>query len=270
MSCSQISSPSARSTPAGLQSFQEAQAGHLILNADDWGRDQENTDRILDCVICGAISSVSAMVFMEDSERAAAIARERGVDAGLHLNLTTPFSAPGTSSQLAGHQQHLARHLLRHRLSPVVFHPGLASSFEYVVAAQLDEFQRLYGERPCRIDGHHHMHLCANLIFSKLMPAGSIVRRNFTFQRGEKGFLNRLYRGFVDRRLQCRHQLTDYFFSVEPLEPVERLRRIFSLAQQSVVEVETHPVNPDEHRFLTNGDIFRLAGDIPVARRFVV
>ena len=35
---------------------------------------------------------VSAMVFMEDSERAASIARADAIDAGLHLNFTTAFS----------------------------------------------------------------------------------------------------------------------------------------------------------------------------------
>ena len=70
-------------------------AGRLIVNADDWGRDQVTTDRTLDCFVCGALSSVSAMVFMEDSERAAAVALERGIDAGLHLNLSTRFTAGG-------------------------------------------------------------------------------------------------------------------------------------------------------------------------------
>ena len=76
--------------------------GFLIVNADDWGRDAETTDRIFECVVPGAVSSVSAMVFMQDSERAAGIAREHGIEAGLHLNFTTPFSAPGTPAPLAG------------------------------------------------------------------------------------------------------------------------------------------------------------------------
>src|SRR5208337_4418972 len=63
-------------------------AGVLIVNADDWGRDRETTERILQCVRCESVSSVSAMVFMEDSERAAVIAQETGIDGGLHLNLT--------------------------------------------------------------------------------------------------------------------------------------------------------------------------------------
>lgn len=243
-------------------------AGVLIINADDWGRDRENTDRILECVVRGTVSSVSAMVFMEDSERAAGIAQEREIDAGLHLNFTTPFSGPGTPTRLIGHQQRLSRYLRWHRFGSIVFHPWLAGSFQYVVAAQLDEFRRLYGEQPNRIDGHHHMHLCANVVFGNLMPSGTVVRRNFSFWPGEKGVCNRMYRRLVDSMLQRRHQLSDFFFVLPPPEPPDRLRRIFALARQFVVEVETHPVNPEEYRLLMEGEIFRLAGDLQVARQF--
>lgn len=242
--------------------------GRLIVNADDWGRDHETTDRILDCVLCGAVSSASGMVFMEDSERAASIAREKGVDVGLHLNFTAPFSAPGRSKQLKEHLERLRRHLGRHRYSQVVFHPGLTKSFDYVVAAQLDEFGRLYGTQPERLDGHHHMHVCTNVLLGGLLPVGTMVRRSFSFRPGERSKANRLYRAFVDRMLARRHRLVDYFFSLPPLTPLERVEQIFSLARQFAVEVETHPVNADEYRFLRQGEIFRVAGDIQVARQY--
>ena len=70
----------------------------LIVNADDWGRDRLTTDRILDCVTAGAVSAVSAMVFAEDSERAAALALDRSIDVGLHLNFTSPFTAAGRTA----------------------------------------------------------------------------------------------------------------------------------------------------------------------------
>jgi hypothetical protein len=210
------------------------------------------------------------MVFMEDSEKAAFLAQDRGIDAGLHLNLTTSFSASRCPGPLVEHQQRLARYLARRRLAQAIFHPGLTRSFQYVVSAQLDEFRRLYGRLPDRIDGHHHMHLCANVVLAKLLPAGTIVRRNFSFQSGEKSLYNRLYRHVVDRMLARRHRLTDFFFSLPPLQPAERLRRIFSLARQSVVELETHPVNPEEYRFLAGGEIFRWTGDGAIAPCFTV
>jgi predicted glycoside hydrolase/deacetylase ChbG (UPF0249 family) len=206
------------------------------------------------------------MVFMEDSERAAEIARDQGIEGGLHLNFTMPFSGRSIPAALTERQQHIARHLLRHRLAQIVFHPGLIRSFEYVARAQLDEFHRLYRAMPERIDGHHHMHLCANVLMQKLLPLGTMVRRNFSFEPGEKSLGNQLYRSAVDRRLARRHQLTDYFFSLPPLAPESRLQRIFALASKTIVEVETHPVNPDEYRYLAGEEFLRQTGSLRLAR----
>lgn len=261
------------STKAGpcnqsVQGAGKARAGALIVNADDWGRDGETTDRTLDCVRCGTVSSVSAMVFMEDSERAAAITRDHGIDAGLHLNFTSHFSASGIPSQLVAHQKRLSQYLLWRRFSQGLFHPGLIRSFEYVVAAQRDEFTRLYAKEPERIDGHHHMHLCANVLLGGLLPPGTVVRRNFSFQPGEKSLANRCYRQVIDRILGRRHRLTDFFFSIQPLAPLSRLQRILDLSRRYVVEVETHPQEPSEHAFLTGDGICNLVGNFVVAPRF--
>jgi predicted glycoside hydrolase/deacetylase ChbG (UPF0249 family) len=237
-------------------------AGLLIVNADDWGRDAITTDRALACIRSGAVSSVSAMVFMEDSHRAATIARERGLETALHLNFTTPYSAPHCPRRLLEHQVALARYLRRTRLSHIVVHPGLIRIFASVVAAQLDEFVRLYGAQPRRIDGHHHMHLCANVVFMRLLPAGTLVRRHFSFERGEKSFANVFYRRFVDRIVAQRHRVVDFFYSLTPLDPASRLQRIFSLARTSAVEVETHPINPLEYRFLTTGGLFQQTAGV--------
>jgi len=237
--------------------------GHLIVNADDWGRDRQTTDCTLDCVKKGAVSAVSAMVFMEDSERAAAIAREHSIDAGLHLNFTSPFTSTRCPARLDQQQRRITAYLRAHRMAQLVFNPMLTGAFDDVVRAQVDEFRRLYGVEPARIDGHHHMHLCANVVLQGLLPTGTVVRRNFTFRPGEKGIVNRMYRQLLDRALARRHPMVDHLFSIEPLNPPERLQRIFSLAQQEVVELETHPVNPGEYAFLTSSEFPRSIGTVP-------
>ena len=262
MCCDSISELERRSGATSL-------TGILIVNADDWGRDRETTARTMDCILRGAVSSVSAMVYMEDSERAATMARERGIDAGLHLNFTTAFSASNCPPQMVEHQRMVSAYLLRHSLAQAVYNPLLNRSFEYVVNRQLEEFHRLYGEEAARIDGHHHMHLSANVLLGKLLPEGTIVRRNFSFRAGEKNVVNRCYRKIVDRTLAKSHRLVDFFFSLPPLEPVSRLEQIFSLARRCVVELETHPINSDEYRFLTGGQILHI-GDLQVAPRYVV
>ena len=231
-----------------------ASSGRLVVNADDWGRERSVTDRALECWESGIVSATSGMVFMADSERAAGLARERGLDVGLHLNFTTPFTAPGCPSALLRRQAQVARYLGRHRLAQVVFHPGLTGAFRDVARAQIDEFRRLYDAEPGRIDGHHHMHLCANVLLQQLLPTGILVRRHFSFEPGEKSTLNILYRRLGDAWLIRRHRVVDFFFSLTPLEPA-RLERIVGLARRFVVEVEAHPVNPPEYRFLRSGTL---------------
>ncbi len=261
-----------REAPLVLQSAlrdpAKAYNGRLIINADDWGRDRATTDPILECAVRGVISSVSGMVFMEDSERAAHLAEERRIDVGLHLNFTTALTAPNCPAEVRDRQLVLGAYLRRHALARVVFHPGLASSFEYVVAAQIDEFRRVYGGDPQRIDGHHHQHLCANVLFAGLLPEGTVARRNFSFQPGEKSFVNRLYRQSIDRLLGRKHKLVDYLFSLLPLEPASRLQRVVNLARRHVVELETHPINPEERSFLLGGCISHVDRDLTIATSF--
>jgi hypothetical protein len=257
-----------RAVSSSAADFSPSASGRLIVNADDWGRDQATTDRTFECTELRTVSSVSAMVFMADSERAAEIARRSGIDAGLHLNFTEGFSASNVPAPLLEHQDKLRRRLGWHPLARILYYPGLARSFEYVVSAQIDEYHRLYGTDPQRIDGHHHLHLCTNVVLDGLLPADTVVRRNFSFLPGEKSLGNRLYRRAVDRRLAGRHRLVDYLYNLSPLEPADRLQRIFSLARNSVVELETHPINPEEHRFLTSGEMLGRLGDLTISPNF--
>ena len=138
---------------------------------------------------------------------------------------------------------------------------GLSSSDEifpseinYVFQAQWDEFYRLYGEEPKRLDGHHHWHLCMNMLLSGKIPKGIQIRRNFTFYKGDKSPLNRLYRRLVDLWLQTNFLCTDAFFSMTPinrgLSPQEKLRRPIMLSTSSTVEILFHPGNENEFIFL--------------------
>jgi len=248
----------------GVQSEKESGGGLLIVNADDWGQDATTTNRILDCVRRGSVTAVSAMVFMKDSERAATLALDQKVDAGLHLNFTTPFSASKIPSRLAEHLDKVAAFLRAHRLAQVMYHPGLTTAFEFLVASQIEEFRRLYGSTPRRLDGHHHMHLCANVRLQRLLPPSTLVRRSFSFTRGEKALLNRLYRKRVDAVLSQRHRLSDYFFSLAPLSATDRIVQIFELARTSVVEVEVHPVVPCEYAFLLSPEFQTLTAGVNV------
>jgi len=230
----------------------------LIINADDWGRSVVETDAALRCYKAGRLTSVSAMVFMEDSERAAELARENKVDAGLHLNFDESFTAKGCSGVLGEYQVKLARFLRRHKYAQLVYNPFLRQAFFYSYQAQAEEFVRLFGKPPSHIDGHHHMHLCANLLFGSMIPAGMKMRRNFSFWPGEKSLFNRVYRGLVDRWLARRYRLTDYFFDLTQCIEGKKLDRVAVLAKSSDVELMTHPVARAEAEYLISHEFQAL------------
>src|SRR5438105_5525667 len=186
----------------------------LIINADDWGRSVAETDAALGCYQEGRITSVSAMVFMEDSERAAELAKANGLDVGLHLNFAQPFTGGNYPSELGEHHARTIRYLMGNKYAQLVYNPFLRKAFAYSYQAQVDEFVRLFGKQPSHIDGHHHMHLCANILLSNMIPSHTKLRRNFSFWPGEKSMSNRTYRWLVDRWLARRYRLADYFFDL--------------------------------------------------------
>lgn len=223
----------------------------LIINADDLGRSEAETDAALTCFHAGRITSASLMVFMRDSERAARLAQVAKLDVGLHLNFTEPFSATGCSSRLVAAQTSLARFLRRNRYAQLVYNPALRKQFAESYYAQTIEFARLFGGAPpSHVDGHHHMHLCANLLLSNLVPADTKMRRNHSFGPGDKSWLNRLYRRSVDRWLSRRYRLPDYLFDLCQSLQSQRLDRALALARTGTVEIMTHPIASAESEFL--------------------
>jgi predicted glycoside hydrolase/deacetylase ChbG (UPF0249 family) len=228
----------------------------LIVNADDWGRSAGETDRALSCVQNGRVTSVTAMVFMQDSHRAAAIAKEASLDVGLHLNLTQPFTAEVSDARLLQVHRRIVRFLRASKYALLFYHPLLRDAFGFAYRAQAAEFERLYGRPPSHIDGHQHMHLCSNMLMDEIIPSGTKVRRSFSFFPGEKDFINRFYRRWVDRKLARRHRLTDYFFALSQNLAPQKLARVARLASSASVELMTHPVAPAEYELLL-GDVFQ-------------
>jgi predicted glycoside hydrolase/deacetylase ChbG (UPF0249 family) len=229
----------------------------LIINAGDWGRSVGETDAAFTCFRAGTLTSVSAMVFMRDSERAAAVAQELELDVGLHLNLSEPFTGKACCDKLVEQHNRIARFLNRDKYARLLYNPGPRQPFRYVFEAQYAEFLRLSGKGPSHIDGHHHLHLCTNMLLGGVIPTGERVRRNFSFQRGEKSFLNRAYRRWVDRCLMRRYRLTDHFFAHSHTLQYKSLPHVLHLARKSSFEMETHPAMPPEKMVLLSEKVSR-------------
>lgn len=229
----------------------------LLINADDWGLNTRATNNILACYRNGAITSASAMVFMEDSVRASAMALDAGLPTGLHLNFTKGFDARGTPSALNDRQQAILTYLLRNKYAFLLYNPALRTHFDYVYKAQFDDYVRLYNSVPKHIDGHHHMHLCMNMLIDKIIPRGFRVRRNFSFAPGEKSLGNRFYRSVIDSCLTRRYICTDYFFGLVPIV-LRKLQHIVSLSRRSDVELMVHPGHQKEYDYLFSKEFLSL------------
>lgn len=219
----------------------------LIINADDWGASAFITDHILEFINKGIANTTSAMVFMKDSKYAAEIAKEKGIDTGLHFNATEPFTQENISPVLLEKHQSLISYLRKSKLSQVIYNPFLHKGFEYVFKAQYEEYTRLYGKVPNRIDGHQHMHLCTNMLIGNFIPKKTRVRRTYTFAFGEKDIINKSYRAIVDQIVTNRYECTKYFYSLGEVVfkkgqgQLETLRSILGLAHKDSIEIHVHP-----------------------------
>ncbi len=233
----------------------------LIINADDWGKNATTTDNCVSCFKNGRITSVSAMMFMVDSERSADLALQNKIDTGLHLNFNEAFSGNIKLNKLNECQQRIDSFLKKNKYSFLLYNPLLKSDFQYVYSAQYDEYVRLYSAEPTHIDGHHHMHLSTNVLMQRLISRNSKVRRNFSFAQGEKNFLNLLYRFLVDTWLQRRYICTDFFFSISPVNSTAHFRRIVEQSRSHNVELMVHPEKKSEFEYLMSDDFLRAISD---------
>lgn len=222
----------------------------LIVNADDFGRSKVETDLILSCYERKRLTSTTAMVFMEDSARAAELARGSDLDIGLHLNLSQPFTGEVKDRLLREYHARVVRFITSSKFARCTYNPALRRQFRYIYQAQFEEFVRLYGRHPSHIDGHHHTHLCTNMLLDGIIPPSEKVRRSFSFWPGEKSRINRIYRKLIDRSLARKYRITDFFFSLHQCLQGDRVKRVFDLSKASTVELMTHPAAHTEYAYL--------------------
>jgi len=223
----------------------------INVNADDLGISKTVTDRIINCYDNGRIHSGSLMVFMVDSDRAAELAIEMKMPIGLHLNFDQPFTAKNLSNKLLNHHNELCVYLNRSKWNQAIFNPLLINSFDYAFKSEWDTFVKLTGNEPKKIDGHHHMHLCMNMVLSSTYPKGIRIRRNFDFINKKPNAINKFYRYILNKWLVSRYRCSDYFFSIRPISN-QRIKKIFNLSRTlgSKIELMVHPGEDKEYIYL--------------------
>jgi predicted glycoside hydrolase/deacetylase ChbG (UPF0249 family) len=225
----------------------------LIINADDWGSDRHTTDAIHECFLAGVVTSVTAMVYMSDSARAAELAAVGGEPVGLHVNLTEAFTDPACPPHVRARQERIVRYFGGPGWRMWGLSPTLFTAIETCIADQLEAFRGLYGHEPTHIDGHQHVHQSLGVMFARSLPSGTKVRPSFTFMPGEKSLPNRVVRMLLNRMMRVRFCSPRYFFSIRDMHPAlggAGLEQKLDLADHHAVEVMTHPAASDERAVL--------------------
>jgi predicted glycoside hydrolase/deacetylase ChbG (UPF0249 family) len=238
--------------------------GLLIVNADDWGMDAPTTDAIHRCFDAGGVTSTSGMVFMVDSERAAAVATAHGLPVGLHINLTEPFTASVVEDAVRRRQQRLVDYFAGPSYRRWGVNAALFTEMERSIADQLREFRRIYAGEPSHFDGHQHIHQAIGILMARTIPTGSKMRPSLTFAPGEKFWGNRMVRSLVNRVMRARFTSPRYFFCIRDMHPLlggRALGEKLALASGSAVEVMTHPSFEDERAILTDASWTALIGE---------
>jgi len=214
----------------------------FVVNADDFGKDEESTLSILTCFEKGWIDRTTLMVNMPYAETAVDMARAAGVAdrVGLHLNFTQgrPLTKPiqafdGVCDETGLFKVHTVGCGFR-RLPP-----DLLSAIAGETRAQIERFNS-FGLPLRHCDGHHHVHNRFG-IYGTVLPIlsethfASVRNRGTLFGpvwRGLRGRLMNANYGRAVRRLRL--QTTDGFGGWEG-ETLEKWGR------HAEVEIMVHP-----------------------------
>ncbi len=197
----------------------------LIINADDLGVNAQRSHGIIRCFEEGVVSSASIVPNGTDSDTAAKHAREKGLPAGLHLNLTEeyPLSKPeDVSSLVENNGMFFKPDKLREALAnDEVKHQDL----EREIRAQVEWMFDSYGS-PTHLDGHHRIHIHPKVI-EALLPVMERYGIRFT-------------------RIPCEEPLPPFGYEItaQELESAKRVNEEAKIARRSYA---AHGIGSTEH-----------------------
>lgn len=215
----------------------------LIVNADDFGWNRAATDLTVECFAAGLITSTTALVHMEDSERAAELGREAELPIGLHLNLTDPFTGAEVPAGERERQAAACRVFGDGglKLRSWTYDPRISGLVEDAVRDQLERFRALFGREPTHVDGHNHVQVCPNVVRATALT-GFKLRNALWAWPSDRGAM--AYARAARRFLTAHRFLSPrYFLDIAELHrlPAEQAAARVGLCRASSVEVMCHP-----------------------------
>jgi predicted glycoside hydrolase/deacetylase ChbG (UPF0249 family) len=224
----------------------------LIVNADDLGYNAHHTDTTLECLTARRITSATAMVYMEDSDRASAILKHADLGIGVHLNLSEAFTDPRTPRGVRARQARLLSRFHEHgprRLRRWLYDPLIQAEVERSIADQFQRFQELYGRPPTHVDGHQHVHLSPNVFLARAIPSGTAFRNSLNRYPVTRSAVG-IARTVRQRAISARFRSTDHLFDINDVDPRPlapgQADHWLRLADSAAVEVMAHPGFPQE------------------------
>ncbi len=213
----------------------------IIVNADDFGRDEEANRAILECFQRGYINQTTLMVNMPYAKKAVALAREAGFadKIGLHLNLTQGMPLTESIKRFSemcdvDGNFRVNRVGCNGKVSPL-----LLEAIAEEVEAQVKRYIS-FGLPLMHCDGHHHCHNRLGLYrmilpILKKMGFKSIRNRYTFFGVPWRGIRGRIGNFFFVREVRKFGLETTEAFSGWNGECLERWNRF------DTVEIMVHP-----------------------------
>lgn len=244
---------------------------HVLVNADDFGLDENRSMAILDAYNDGWITTTTAIVTMPWFNKAIALSRKLPLydNIGLHLNLTEgkPLTEAIQKSPLFcdedGNFNAYFHHTKKYRLWLPEFE---RRAVQEEIEAQLTVYCQS-GLCLFHLDSHHHVHTdlsIATLLLPLAKKAGfRTIRRSRNIGKGLT-CIKRLYKYFINEKLK--HSIrfnADYFCDFYDFENVMN-----SLADNCIVEIMTHPLYSLENRVDMRGTLTEYHGDFSYQKAF--
>ena len=227
----------------------------VVVNADDFGKDENVNAAIRLCFERGYISSTTLMVNMPSALEAAEIAKREGFAdrVGLHFNLTQGLPV---SQNIRGQKRfcdgggrfNAAFHLST--LSRLFLSGAESRAVREEAAAQLDRYLAL-GFRGMHLDSHHHVHTDM-AVWRMLEPEA--IKRGFVsvrlsrniFEEGGCSLFNKVYKGIYNGNLSKKGFWTSrYFGSFRDFQAA-----CDSLEDREVAEIMVHPILSEDGQLL--------------------
>ena len=234
----------------------------LVINADDYGIAENQTEAILESFRRGVITSTTIMVTMPDFRRSISRAKEEGVfdKIGLHLNLTQgrPLTEPIRNCRRFCNSEGLFnKYFHNSKLCRLI----LTAREQYAVAVEVESQMKIYidaGFTLRHLDSHHHSHTDLSIAHIILPIARKMgfrsVRLSRNIPRPGYGLLKKIYKSlFNGFALRQGFTCTKYFGSILDFDVAAT-----NLPVDCSVELMVHPSFQKNGQLVLSGELMDM------------